>query len=192
MIASLMGPSLFIQPHYDDVPLSCGGTVALLAQGGYQPHMVTVFASELLPQMVGEFAASKHERWKLTDPDQVLAARRNEDAAAARALGCDVRWLGLPDAIYRDRYTSDRELFGPLPPRRRNSPSIWSRRSAACPSGGRAIVCPCRWASAHMWTTSLCSRPAAAWRPWGWRSMPMRTAPMPSTRQKAGISAWRR
>lgn len=26
-----------------------------------------------------------------------------------------MRWLGLPDAIYRDRYTSDRELFGPLP-----------------------------------------------------------------------------
>jgi hypothetical protein len=66
------GPALFIQPHYDDVPLSCGGTVALLARGGYEPHMVTVFASELLPQMVGEFAAWKHERWKLTDPDQVL------------------------------------------------------------------------------------------------------------------------
>jgi LmbE family N-acetylglucosaminyl deacetylase len=92
-----------------------GGTVALLAKGGHKPHMVTVFASELLPQMVGEFAAWKHERWKLTDPDQVLEARRNEDAAAAQALGCSGRWLGLPDAIYRDRYTSDQELFGPLP-----------------------------------------------------------------------------
>ncbi len=108
-----IGPALVIQPHYDDVPLSCGGTVALLANGGHQPHMVTVFASELLPQMVGAFAAWKHERWKLTDPDQVLEARRAEDAAAAQALGCDVRWLGLPDAIYRDRYTSDHELFGP-------------------------------------------------------------------------------
>jgi LmbE family N-acetylglucosaminyl deacetylase len=111
-----MGSALFIQPHYDDVPLSCGGTVALLANGGYEPLIVTVFASELLPQMVGEFAAWKHERWKLTDPDQVLEARRSEDAAAARTLGCDVRWLGLPDAIYRNRYTSDSELFGPLPP----------------------------------------------------------------------------
>jgi len=45
----------------------------------------------------------------------VLEARRSEDAAAARTLSCDVRWLGLPDAIYRDRYTSDQELFGPLP-----------------------------------------------------------------------------
>jgi LmbE family N-acetylglucosaminyl deacetylase len=84
-------PSLFIRPHYDDVPLSCGSTVALLAKEGREPHMVTVFASELLPQMVGEFAAAAH------------------------ALGCDVRWLGLPDAIYRNRYTSDHELFGPLP-----------------------------------------------------------------------------
>src|SRR3712207_6378213 len=109
------GPALFIQPHYDDVPLSCGGTVALLAAGGHEPHMVTVFASELLPQMVGSFAAWKHERWKLTDLDQVLEARRAEDAAAARTLGCGVRWLGLPDAIYRDRYHSDHELFGPLP-----------------------------------------------------------------------------
>jgi hypothetical protein len=73
------GSALFIQPHYDDVPLSCGGTVALLARNRHEPHMVTVFASELLPQMVGEFAAWKHERWKLTDPDRVLEARRAEE-----------------------------------------------------------------------------------------------------------------
>jgi LmbE family N-acetylglucosaminyl deacetylase len=76
--------------------------------------MVTVFASELLPQMVGPFAAWKHEHWKLTDPNQVLEARRAEDAAAARTLGCSVRWLGLPDAIYRDHYTSVQELFSIL------------------------------------------------------------------------------
>jgi LmbE family N-acetylglucosaminyl deacetylase len=109
------GPALFVQPHYDDVPLSCGSTLALLAARGHEPHMVTVFASEMVEEMVGEFAAWKHERWNLTDPDQVLATRREEDAAAARALGCQVRWLGLPDAIYRNRYTCDAELFGPLP-----------------------------------------------------------------------------
>ena len=32
----------------------------------------------------------------------------DEDADAALALGAELRWLGLPDAIYRgDRYTSD-------------------------------------------------------------------------------------
>jgi LmbE family N-acetylglucosaminyl deacetylase len=77
--------------------------------------MVTVFAGELVDEMVGPFAAWKHERWKVTDAEQVLAVRRAEDADAARTLGAPVRWLGLPDAIYRgDRYKSDPELFGTL------------------------------------------------------------------------------
>lgn len=110
------GPALFIQPHYDDVPLSCGGIVALLAEQGSRPRMITAFASELVDEMVGEFAAWKHSRWKVTDAEQVLAVRRAEDAQAAQVLGCSVRWLGLPDAIYRgDRYNSDSELFGALP-----------------------------------------------------------------------------
>ena len=109
------GPALFIQPHYDDVPLSCGGAVALLADGGSKPRMITVFASELVDEMVGEFAAWKHSRWKVADPEQVTAVRRAEDAGAAEVLGCSVRWLGLPDAIYRaGRYNSDSELFGRL------------------------------------------------------------------------------
>jgi LmbE family N-acetylglucosaminyl deacetylase len=107
-------PSLFVQPHYDDVPLSCGGTVALLAgQGG--ASIVTVFAGGLVDEMVGPFAAWKHQRWKLTDIDEVQSVRRAEDAAAAAVLGVPVRWLGLPDAIYRgERYSSDDALFGPL------------------------------------------------------------------------------
>ncbi|WP_183454519.1 PIG-L deacetylase family protein [Microvirga lupini] len=114
------GPSLFIQPHYDDVPLSCGGTLALLAEGGHEPRMVTVFAGELVDEMIGEFAAWKHARWKVKDAEQVLAVRRAEDAEAARALGSSVRWLGLPDAIYRgERYQSDPELFGALKPEER-------------------------------------------------------------------------
>lgn len=115
MHVSKPGPALFIQPHYDDVPLSCGGTVALMAERGNGAHMVTVFAGELVDEMVGEFAAWKHSRWKVADPEKVQRVRRAEDAAAARALGCDIRWLGLPDAIYRgDRYKSDSELFGSL------------------------------------------------------------------------------
>lgn len=110
------GHALFIQPHYDDVPLSCGGTVARMVAQGDSPHMITVFASDLVDEMVGDFAAWKHSRWKVTDADHVLAVRRAEDAEAAQALGCGVRWLGLPDAIYRgDRYRSDAELFGALP-----------------------------------------------------------------------------
>ena len=110
-------PSLFLQPHYDDVALSCGGAVAMAADGGLPAHIITVFACELVDQMVGDFATYKHRRWKLHDADAVAAVRRSEDAAAAAELGCPVRWLGLPDAIYRgDRYNTDEALFRALHP----------------------------------------------------------------------------
>lgn len=110
-------PALFLQPHYDDVALSCGGTAAAWAMAGMRPHLVTVFASELVDGMVGEFARHKHSRWNLADLDAVPATRREEDRVAAGLLGCSVRWLGLPDAIYRgDRYASDESLYGGLHP----------------------------------------------------------------------------
>jgi LmbE family N-acetylglucosaminyl deacetylase len=104
--------AFFIQPHYDDVALSCGGAAAAWSAAGVSAHIVTVFASELVDAMVGEFAAHKHSRWQLDDPDEVHATRRDEDARAAAAMGCTIRWLGLLDAIYRgDRYTSDASLY---------------------------------------------------------------------------------
>jgi LmbE family N-acetylglucosaminyl deacetylase len=79
--------------------------------------MVTTFASEVLDEMVGEFASWKHARWGVTSADEVLEVRRREDQAAANELGARVRWLGLPDAIYRgERYQQDAELFGELVP----------------------------------------------------------------------------
>ncbi|MBA2964232.1 MULTISPECIES: PIG-L deacetylase family protein [Ramlibacter] len=109
--------ALFLQPHYDDVALSCGGTAAAWSAAGCAPSIVTVFASEVVHAMVGELAAHKHARWKLDDPDAVHAKRREEDARAAAVLGCGIRWLGLPDAIYRgDRYPDDGALYGPLHP----------------------------------------------------------------------------
>lgn len=107
--------ALFIQPHYDDVALSCGATAATWSATGCETHIVTVFASEIVHAMVGALAARKHSRWQLSDPDEVHARRRAEDARAAAVLGCDIRWLGLPDAIYRgDRYLDDGALYGPL------------------------------------------------------------------------------
>ncbi|MGE4243933.1 PIG-L deacetylase family protein [Ramlibacter sp.] len=107
--------ALFVQPHYDDVALSCGGIAAALARAEMQSHIVTVFASEIVPEMVGDFAAWKHGRWGIEDIDEVVATRREEDAQATAVLGCSARWLGLPDAIYRiGRYTEDAELYGLL------------------------------------------------------------------------------
>lgn len=115
--------ALFLQPHYDDVALSCGATAAAWAAGGAGPAIVTVFASELVHGMVGPFAQWKHQRWGLDDPDAVHRQRRLEDERAATRLGCRIRWLGLPDAIYRgERYASDGALYGDLHPDERPLP----------------------------------------------------------------------
>jgi LmbE family N-acetylglucosaminyl deacetylase len=118
-VGALFAPgaqALILQPHYDDAALSCGGAAARFAQLG-RANILTVFASELVPAMVGEFAAWKHERWKIDDSDQLVAERRAEDARAAAVLGCHLRWLGPARRhLPRRHYRSDAELFGPLHP----------------------------------------------------------------------------
>lgn len=114
-LPGLAAPIFFLQPHHDDVALSCGGAVAHFAALGHETHVVTVFASELVLAMVGEFAMRKHLRWSIEDAESVTDVRRVEDLAAAEVLGARLRWLGLPDGIYRgDRYNSDRALFGTI------------------------------------------------------------------------------
>jgi LmbE family N-acetylglucosaminyl deacetylase len=107
--------AIFLSPHYDDVVLSCGGTVARLADSGQTPVIVTIFAGATLDELLTEFASWKHARWGIDSVDAVQGQRQAEDLAAAAILGCRTHWLGYPDAIYRaDRYTSDKELFGTI------------------------------------------------------------------------------
>ncbi len=105
---------VFVQPHYDDVALSCGGTVAQLAAHS-SPLIVTVCGgSPSAPP--SEFAQMQHNRWNLAD-EEVIAERRKEDRRAARELGESVRTISfdLPDAIYRNpSYGSEEALFGDL------------------------------------------------------------------------------
>ena len=108
-------PPVFLAPHYDDVALSCGGTVAALADAGLRPLIVTGFGGAPTGPL-SDFARFQHERWGLA-PGAVLDARREEEACAAGRLGAEHRWLDFPDAIYRgERYRSDPELFGELHP----------------------------------------------------------------------------
>ena len=103
---------VFVQPHFDDVALSCGATAAACAAVG-RPLIVTVFAGRP-GAALGKFAKFQHDRWGLTDLE-VITRRREEDRCAAAALGSTVgvRWLDFLDAIYRsDEYSSDSELFG--------------------------------------------------------------------------------
>ena len=105
--------TVFFAPHYDDVALSCGGTVAAIAEQGESPLIVTVFGG-LPPGQLNQFAGEMHRRWGISAGD-ALAQRRREERCAAAALGAEACWLDFPDAIYReDRYTSDNELFGAI------------------------------------------------------------------------------
>jgi LmbE family N-acetylglucosaminyl deacetylase len=105
---------LFLAPHYDDVALSCGGTVAALSDAGEAPMIVTIFGGEPAATDLTAFARWQHERWG-TEADDTIATRLAEDRAAAATLGCATRILPFLDAIYRgDNYLSDEALFGPL------------------------------------------------------------------------------
>ncbi|HEY8291969.1 MAG TPA: PIG-L family deacetylase [Thermomicrobiales bacterium] len=105
--------AIFLSPHLDDVALSCGGTVALLADQGCEPIVVTVFAGEVPGDFITDFAKWKHGRWGVGSVEENVLRRQEEDRVAVAALGARARWLGYPDAIYRgDRYLSDASLFG--------------------------------------------------------------------------------
>ena len=104
---------LFLSPHYDDVPLSAGATVRLLADRGLAPEALVVFGSEPdQARPLSAFARAMHERWGLA-ANEVIASRQAEEAAATAVLGARSRVLPFRDAIYRgDYYLSNEDLFG--------------------------------------------------------------------------------
>jgi LmbE family N-acetylglucosaminyl deacetylase len=104
---------LFLSPHYDDIPLSAGATVRLLADGGRAPETLVVFGSEPdRSRPLSAFAQAMHERWGLS-ANEVIASRQAEEADAAAVLGARTRVLPFRDAIYRgDYYLSNEDLFG--------------------------------------------------------------------------------
>jgi LmbE family N-acetylglucosaminyl deacetylase len=106
---------VFLSPHYDDAELSCGGTLAAMADTGERPLVLTVFGSE--PDgPLNSFAAEMHRAWGL-NPSDAIEHRRQEEACAAAVLGVESQWLDLPDAIYRgERYLTDEHLFGAIHP----------------------------------------------------------------------------
>jgi LmbE family N-acetylglucosaminyl deacetylase len=103
---------IFLSPHYDDIALSVGGTVSLLAEAGREPEVALIFGDHPDPAVpLTSFAESMHRGWGL-DTAQVIAGRRAEEAAAGAILGTRELFLPFRDAIYRGaRYTSDDLLF---------------------------------------------------------------------------------
>jgi LmbE family N-acetylglucosaminyl deacetylase len=91
---------LFLSPHPDDAPLSCGGLIHQLTAAGQEVVIVTTMGGDP-PAAPPDtpLVRELHARWGLGAQPSVT--RRAEDEAAGRVLGAQVIFLPLPDCIYR-------------------------------------------------------------------------------------------
>jgi hypothetical protein len=173
------------------VALSCGGTVALLADRGTDTTVVTIFGGEVIDHVLGDFARWKHWRWGLNDMDAVCEQRQAEDAAATARLGAGSRWLGFPDAIYRvDRCVADQELYGEVRTAEQPIAEVVSLKSDPYRSGGRMRRSTYPWPrestsiiSWYLWLVRCWLKPAP-------ESWPTRIACTPSTVRRGWIVEW--
>jgi LmbE family N-acetylglucosaminyl deacetylase len=92
---------IYLSPHFDDAVLSCGGLIYEQARQGDPVEIWTIFAGDPPAGPLSEFARQNHALWGLSDDDQVVANRRDEDEAAAAILGAELVHFDFPDCIYR-------------------------------------------------------------------------------------------
>ncbi len=106
------GDVLFISPHFDDVALSCGGTLA--ASPKDRTWLVTVFTAPAQTSL-SPLVASLHQQWGANTGAYVQ--RQAEDTAVTNQLGIRSCWLGFHDVIYRDAsLTKIEQVFSPTLP----------------------------------------------------------------------------
>jgi LmbE family N-acetylglucosaminyl deacetylase len=115
---------IFLSPHFDDIPLSCGGMAARLARSGARCVGIVVFAAPAPSDApLSEFAQELHAQWESAGGTTVAAindVRREEERQAMRLLGLQPVWLDFADAPYRSGargehlYASDATLMGDI------------------------------------------------------------------------------
>jgi LmbE family N-acetylglucosaminyl deacetylase len=107
---------IYLQPHFDDAALSCGGTIALQHEAGMRTLVITVFGGMPRDNVLSPYASQVLQRSGLgVDPGPATEQRRQEDASAMEILGADTLWLDYLDAIFRGTppyYPSEETLFG--------------------------------------------------------------------------------
>lgn len=115
----MRGTHLFLAPHADDVPLSCGGWVGQLAQQGADVHVLSLMVADPPhPLPASPFITDLHQRWATSE--NPYAVRRAEDTGAVEHLGAKVHFGDWLDCIYRTDaqgnvlYQNDDELFGAI------------------------------------------------------------------------------
>ena len=108
--------NIYLQPHFDDAVLSCGGTIALQSRAGMKNLVITVFGGLPKDNVLSPFATQTLTHWGLSlDPCAAVERRREEDTAALEGVGADTLWLDFVDAVFRGTppfYPSEEGLFG--------------------------------------------------------------------------------
>ena len=99
-LTQLAGPVLVVSPHLDDAVLSCGDLLAAYPNS----VVVTVLAGNPGPQ---ERLTPWDQSCGFSAQDNIVAARRDEDAHALGALGASPIWLNHIDRQYRDPESLD-------------------------------------------------------------------------------------
>lgn len=104
-----MPRAIAVSPHLDDAAFSCGGTLARLAQAGWDVTVCTVFTRSVSAPS-GFALACQTDKGIAADADY-MAIRREEDRVACAALGATPWWLDFPEAPHRG-YGDAKALFG--------------------------------------------------------------------------------
>jgi len=110
------GPAVFVEPHYDDVVFSCGGTVSALRAAGQDLHLVSVFTGAPSGPL-SPLAEKVHETWEEDGASHPYELRRREAAQIVRDIGVQHHELDLPEVIYRDGpFRQIGDIFDPTVP----------------------------------------------------------------------------
>ncbi len=116
---TVMPDALCLSPHLDDAALSCGGGIVSRVRAGQRVRVITVFTADEPAGDLPPLARELHAAFQLEAG--VVTARRAEDAAAMRALGCDFSHWDETEGIYRRHpvsgaplYPDRTTLFGPV------------------------------------------------------------------------------
>ena len=103
--------ALAISPHLDDAVFSAGGTLAILAETGWDVRVLTVFTHSV-PDPRGFALACQLDKGIGPEIDY-MALRRAEDGEACAVLGARALHWPFAEAPHRG-YDSAAALFGPM------------------------------------------------------------------------------
>jgi LmbE family N-acetylglucosaminyl deacetylase len=137
---------LFLSPHPDDIPLSCGGIVRQITAQGEAAMLLTLMAADPPPNAPDTpLVRELHVRWGAgVNP---FITRRAEDRAAAEVLGMQrTVFTPIPDCIYRSfrgeaLYPTVAHIFGEVHPHDPARPTLLNMPPQVV-NGAHAIYAP--------------------------------------------------